>query len=192
MFKNSGKKIMGFVNFVFYLNLVLALLAAVGGTVYVHMEYEELTYTLLAAVVALAAVLLYMLLVFLSLLSLYAFGELTQSNVEIKQLLQQLVDRGREEPESGAAAHAAPAAPAPTPRSPMLEKRYPVTPYVPEEPVRTPPAREPAPVQTAAAPAPVQTVAAPAQPAIVFCPKCGGKHSPTATHCRYCATPLQN
>ena len=37
MFRNSGKKIMGFVNFVFYLNLVVAIQAVGGMTVYVQL-----------------------------------------------------------------------------------------------------------------------------------------------------------
>ena len=37
MFRNSGKKIMGFVNFVFYLNLVLTILAVIAGSIFVFL-----------------------------------------------------------------------------------------------------------------------------------------------------------
>ena len=82
MFRNSGKKIMGFVNFVFYLNLVLTILAVIAGTIFVFLEYGEIMWLVLAAVGCLLVGALYMLIVFLSLLCLYAFGEMVQSTVE--------------------------------------------------------------------------------------------------------------
>jgi len=90
MFRNSGKKIMGFVNFVFYLNLVLAILAVVGGAIFVQMEYESVKWTVLAAVGGLVAAALYMVVVFLSLLCLYAFGELVQSSVDSRRILSEM------------------------------------------------------------------------------------------------------
>lgn len=90
MFRNSGKKIMGFVNFVFYLNLVVAILAAIGVTVYVQMEFETVMWTALAALGGLLGGALYMVIVFLGLLFLYAFGELVHSSAETKRILTEM------------------------------------------------------------------------------------------------------
>ena len=81
---------MGFVNFVFYLNLVVAILAAIGLTVYVQMEFETVMWTALAALGGLLGGALYMLIVFLSLLFLYAFGELVHSSTETKRILTEM------------------------------------------------------------------------------------------------------
>ena len=88
MFNNSGKKIKGFVKFVYFLNLVLALLAFVVGVIYAYSEFGgELQLMLVAVVLMAIAVVVYMLLVFVSLLCLYAFGELAQSNLEMQHTL---------------------------------------------------------------------------------------------------------
>ena len=90
MFRNSGKKIMGFVNFVFYLNLVVAILAAIGVTVYVQLEFENVMWTALAALGGLLGGALYVLIIFFSLLYLYAFGELVQNSADTKRILSEM------------------------------------------------------------------------------------------------------
>lgn len=207
MFRNSGKKIMGFVNFVFYLNLVLTILAVIAGTIFVFLEYGEIMWLVLAAVGCLLVGALYMLIVFLSLLCLYAFGEMVQSTVETKRILTEMQrEAERYSPQN----YMDPIQTPPVPRSkPTIAERK-----VSAAPVAVP---APAPVQPVGAtetivPAPKEEPAEPARPSFafdyksaagapgfstgdlsprpLFCPKCGAKHDPGTASCRYCGTPL--
>jgi len=195
MFKNSGKKIMGFVKFVFALSVILAVLALVGGVLYAVSEFSYSTSTMVLMIVGcVLGAALFVLLSFLSLLGLYAFGELTQSNLEIQRILTEMqasssritaqpyrenvrtVPR-REEPR--------PAAPKPAAPAPVEE------PELPPQPERT---ASFAMDYKAAAGAPVIPVAgageAHAQEQLI-CSKCGAKHGPAANNCRYCGNPLR-
>lgn len=200
MFKNSGKKIMGLVKFVFALSVIVALLALAGGVLYAVNEFSYSTSTMVLMIVGcvLGAV-LFVLLAFISLLGLYAFGELTQSNLEIQRILTEMqasatritpqpyrenvraVPR-REESRPAAPKPAEPAAPAPAPV---------------EEPEAAPQPERTASFAynyKAAAGAPVIPVTgageAPAQE-LLICSKCGAKHGPAANNCRYCGNSLR-
>lgn len=207
MFRNSGKKIMGFVNFVFYLNLVLTILAVIAGTIFVFLEYGEIMWLVLAAVGCLLVGALYMLIVFLSLLCLYAFGEMVQSTVETKRILTEMQ---RESERFSPQNYIDPIQASPVTRS---------KPTIAERKVSAAPAAAPAPapVQPVGAtetvvPAPKEEPAEPARPSFafdyksaagapgfstgdlsprpLFCSKCGAKHDPGTASCRYCGTPL--
>ena len=213
MFRNSGKKIMGFVNFVFYLNLVVAILAVVGLTVYVQLEYETIKWTALAAVGGLVTGALYMVIVFLSLLCLYAFGELVQSSVDIKRILGEMqrnaeryspqnyrdsiqvtsVTRSkatvaeRKAPTPPMAPPVAPVAPpAPTPEAPKAEPIA-ATEAFPAAP-KAEPARPSFSLDSAAGAPGFGVGDLTARP--LFCTKCGAKHDPGTPNCRYCGNPL--
>ncbi len=173
MFQNSGKKITVVAKVLFWLNLLLALTAAVVVVCYAYSGFG-VEMALMAALAAAAIVICYMLLVYVGLLALHAFGELTQSNVEIRRILAE----NRRNPERPA--------------------------YVPPVPERTPAAQEPAweesfpdfpaPVRPAPAPAPVEKPREPvpktASFGMVYCRRCGAKHEPGVAKCRYCGTPL--
>lgn len=217
MFKNSGKKIMGFAKFIYVMNLILAILAVAGGCLFVVMEYgDEVDLWLPYVGLVVLAGALYMLLVYVSVLGLYAFGELVQSNIDMQRsmdelqlsmarLPQQLRANAvsRQEP-----APAAPVAPVPpVPRAPAQEytpEPRGVAPIV-EDDFYFPESQEDRPVTyaynykaPAGAPAyPMQSSAVRMEPeaqnpapGVVLCSKCGGKHDPSATFCRYCGTPL--
>ena len=214
MFRNSGKKIMGFVNFVFYLNLVVAILAVIGLTVFVQLEYESIKWTALAVVGGLLAGALYMLIVFLSLLCLYAFGELVQSSVDTKRILGEMQRSAeRYSPQNyrdsiqvtsvtrSKASIAERKAPTP-PMAPPVASAAPVVP-VPEAPKAEPIAvteaiptalKEEQPVRRSfsmdAAGAPGFGVGE-LTPRPLFCTKCGAKHDHGTPTCRYCGTPLK-
>lgn len=203
MFRNSGKKIMGFVNFVFYLNLVLIILAVVAGTIFVQMEYSSVKWTVLAALGGLVAAALYMVIVFLSLLCLYAFGELVQSSVDSKRILSEMQ---RESERFSPQNYREPIQVTSVTRSkPTIAERKVVPPVAPVEP--------PVEVQTVGATETIGTPAKeePARPSFAFdykvaagapgfgadhaprpsfCSKCGAKHEPGTPNCRYCGTPL--
>ena len=216
MFRNSGKKIMGFVNFVFYLNLVVAILAVIGLTVFVQLEYETVKWTALAAVGGLLGGALYVLLVYLGLLFLYAFGELAQSSADTKRILSDMqLNAERFTPQNfrepiqvtsvsrGKATIAERKAPTPPMAPPVAPVAPPAPPVVPEPPKADPIAvteafptvpREEQPARPSfsmagAAGAPSFGVSdRPPRP--LFCSKCGAKHEPGTGICRYCGTPL--
>lgn len=206
MFKNSGKKIQGLVKFIFGLNMVLAILAVVGFTLYAYTQTNDWMRTLLAAVVGVLAMVLYMLLVFVSLLGAYAFGELAQSNVELRCIvaeMQSSMERhpAQREPSVRVVPRAvAPQSPAPVVQETVPEQPVPVPPVIQEPAVEQPQER---PMNFAydyrgAAGAPVfpvsgrsQEAPAPAAPGVSICSKCGGKHDAGVNFCRYCGTPLQ-
>jgi ribosomal protein L40E len=207
MFKNSGKKIMGFVKFVFGLNVVIALLALAAGVVYAVSEFSYSTSTMVLVIVGcVLAVLLYLLLVFFSLLSLYAFGELTQSNLEIQRTLTEMqasASRVVPQPYRESVRVARREEPRPAPAAPAAA----VKPAEPEiAPIPEAPAPAPQPERgatfafdyKAAAGAPAFPVnsSAPAAteqplPEVLICSKCGAKHGPAANNCRYCGNPLR-
>ena len=217
MFRNSGKKIMGFVNFVFYLNLVVAILAVIGLTVFVQLEYESIKWTALAAVGGLLAGALYMLIVFLSLLCLYAFGELVQSSVDTRRILGEMqrsaeryspqnyrdpiqvtsVTRSkatiaeRKAPTPPMAPPVAPVAPPAAPaEAPEAPKAEPITATeaIPSAPKAEPP-RPSFSVDSAAGAPGFGVGDFTARP--LFCTKCGAKHETGTPNCRYCGTPLK-
>ena len=207
MFRNSGKKIMGFVNFVFYLNLVLTILASIAGTIFVFLEYGEIKWLVLAAVGCLLVGALYMLIVFLSLLCLYAFGEMVQSTTETRRILTEMQ---RESERYSPQNYRDPIQVTSITRNkPSIAERK-----VAAAPVVTP---APVPVQSVGAtetivPAPKEEPAEPPKPNFafdykaaagapgfstgdlsprpLFCTKCGAKHEPGTANCRYCGTPL--
>lgn len=208
MFRNSGKKIMGLVNFIFYLHLVLTVVAAVLGTVYVYMEYGEIKWLVLAAVGCLLVGTLYMVLVYFALLFFYAFGELVQSSVDTRRILaegqrasahsfreqSQVSNVTRVKP-TIAERKAAPSAPAMA-APPVVPVEAPdmAAPAAPAEAPAQAPREEPARPTFAfdrntAAGAPGFGMSdAPVRP--LFCSKCGAKHDPGTASCRYCGTPL--
>ena len=219
MFRNSGKKIMGLVNFVFYLNLVLAILAVIGAAVIVFIETESVKWVLLAVLGGLLGGALYMVIVWLSLLCMYAFGELVQSSVDTKRILGEMqrsseryspqnyrepVQVTRSKPSIAERKSAPAAAAAPAPVAPVPVAPVPVAP--------APAAVEERPVQdigtTETVMAPKEEPARPSfaydhspagapgfgvsdrSPRPLFCTKCGAKHEPGTAACRYCGTPL--
>ena len=217
MFRNSGKKIMGFVNFVFYLNLVVAILAVIGLTVFVQLEYESIKWTALAAVGGLVAGALYMVIVFLSLLCLYAFGELVQSSVDTKRILGEMQRSAeRYSPQNyrdplqvtSVTRSKATIAERKAPTPPMAPPVAPVAP--PAAPSAAPEAPKAEPI-TATESFPTAPKAEPPRPSfsmdsaagapgfgvgdltarLLFCTKCGAKHDPGTPSCRYCGTPLK-
>ena len=213
MFRNSGKKIMGFVNFMFFLDLVVAILAVIGLTVFVQMEYENVMWTALAALGGLLGGALYMLLVFLALLHVYAFGELVQNSAETKRILTEMQRSSeRFSPQNfrdsiqvtsvtrSKSTIAERKAPTP-PMAPPVASAAPVVP-VPEAPKAEPIAvteaiptalKEEQPVRRSfsmdAAGAPGFGVGE-LTPRPLFCTKCGAKHDHGTPTCRYCGTPL--
>ena len=220
MFRNSGKKIMGFVNFLFYLNLVVAILAVIGLTVFVQLEYETIKWTALAAVGGLLGGAVYMLLVFLGLLHLYAFGELVQSSADTKRILSDIqMNAERFSPQNyrepiqvtsvtrskstiaERKAPTPPMAPPVAPAAPVVPPMASVTPEAPKaepiavtEAIPTVPKEEP-PVRRSfsmdgAAGAP-GFGAGDLTPRPLFCTKCGARHEPGTPSCRYCGTPLK-
>ena len=106
MFRNSGKKITVVVKVLFWLNLLLALAGAAALVCYAYSGYG-MEMALMAALAAAAAVVCYMLLMYVVLLVLNAFGELAQSNLEIRLILAE----NRHAQEQPAYAPPAPAAP---------------------------------------------------------------------------------
>ena len=217
MFRNSGKKIMGFVNFMFYLNLVVAILAVVGLTVFVQLEYETVKWTALAAVAGLLAGAVYMLIVYLGLLHLYAFGELVQSSADTKRVLgemQRSVERyspqNYRDPiqVTSVTRSKATIAERKAPTPPMAPPVAPVVP--PVGPSAAPEAPKAEPIAATEAFPTVPREEQPARPSFsmdgaagapsfgvseftprpLFCTKCGAKHDPGTANCRYCGTPL--
>ena len=216
MFRNSGKKIMGFVNFVFYLNLVVAILAAIGVTIYVHMEFETVMWTALAALGGLLGGALYMLIVFLSLLFLYAFGELVQSSADTKRILTEMQrDSERFSPQNyrepiqvtSVTRSKASIAERKAPTPPMAPPVVPAAPVAPSVAAPEAPKAEPITVTESFPVAPkeeqpvrrysMDAAGAPGfgvgelTPRPLFCTKCGAKHDLGTPNCRYCGTPLK-
>jgi len=208
---------MGFVNFLFYLNLVVAILAVIGLTVFVQLEYETVKWTALAAVGGLLGGAVYMLLVFLGLLYLYAFGELVQSSVDTKRILSDMqLNAERFSPQNyrdpiqvtsvtrskatiaerkastpPMAPPVAPAVPPVAPAVPEVPKAEPitVTESFPTAPKEEQPARRSFSMDGAAG-APGFGTGDPT-PRPLFCTKCGARHEPGTPSCRYCGTPLK-
>ena len=212
MFRNSGKKIMGFVNFMFYLNVVVALLAVIGLTVFVQLEYETVKWTALAAVGGLLGGALYVLLVYLGLLFLYAFGELVQSSVDSKRILsdiqlnaERFTPQNYREPlqvtsvtrNKGTIAErkaptppmAPPVAPVAPPVAPEPPKAEPITATeaFPTAPKEEPAVRRSFSMDAAGAPG---FGAGDLTPRPLFCAKCGARHDHGTANCRYCGTAL--
>ena len=86
MFRNSGKKLRVVVKILFWLNLLFILALAAGAVWYVKTEFD-MEMTLLAGIAAGVVVVMYMVMLYISLLVLNAFAELSQSNVEIRRIL---------------------------------------------------------------------------------------------------------
>ena len=194
MFRNSGKKITVVAKVLFWLNLVLILGVAGLAVVYVYSSFGT-EMALMAALAAAAVVICYMLTVYFSLLVLHGFGELTQSNVEIRRILSEnrrpqerpayappAPVRVQIEPERVAPApYRAPSAPQPQEFAGRRDTDF----QVPGQPVTPLPTPAPAPKPQEPAPTPA---AAPF--GMVYCTRCGAKHEPGVAKCRYCGTPL--
>ena len=194
MFRNSGKKITVVAKVLFWLNLVLILGVAGFAVVYVYSSFGT-EMALMAALAAAAVVICYMLTVYFSLLVLHGFGELTQSNVEIRRILSEnrrpqerpayappAPVRVQSEPERvPPAPYRAPSAPQPQEFAGRRDTDF----QVPGQPVT--PLPTPAPVPKPQEPAPTPA-AAPF--GMVYCTRCGAKHEPGVAKCRYCGTPL--
>ena len=194
MFRNSGKKITVVAKVLFWLNLVLILGVAGFAVVYVYSSFGT-EMALMAALAAAAVVICYMLTVYFSLLVLHGFGELTQSNVEIRRILSEnrrpqdrpayappAPVRVQSEPERVAPApYRAPSAPQPQEFAGRRDTDF----QVPGQPVTPLPTPAPAPKPQEPAPTPA---AAPF--GMVYCTRCGAKHEPGVAKCRYCGTPL--
>ena len=186
MFRNSGKKIMVVAKILFWLNLLLALGAA---AVVVFLAYDSygVEMALMAALAAAAAVVCYMLLAYVQLLLLSAFGELCQSNVELRRILAE----NRRAPERPAhvppVPERVPAAREPVPEEPFPEWRD--MDYRPSGPSAAARFPVPAPAEKPQEPAPKPAPRAAAF-GMVYCRRCGAKHEPGVAKCRYCGTPL--
>ena len=207
---------MGFVNFLFYLDLVVAILAVIGLTVFVQLEYENIMWTVLTALGGLVAGGLLMLLVFLGLLHLYAFGELVQSSADTKRILSDMqlnaerfspqnyrdpiqvtsVSRRKAtiaERKASAPPMTPPVAP---PAPPVAPPAPPVAPEHPKaDPIAVTEAIPAAPKEEPSARPSFSMAGAAGAPGFVtprplFCTKCGAKHEPGTASCRYCGTPL--
>ena len=164
MFKNSGKKIMGFVKFVFGLNVIITILAILGGTIYAAVQlWGDAWLGVFFGGLIVGAV--YLCIVYLSMMCLYAFGELVQCNIEQTSLLRMMcgVSKGP--------AHR-PTAPASTPVAPTPAPVVPVA---------------PATQSSLAGPAGEVQLKKPKAP---VCPKCGAQQNEGAAFCRYCGTPI--
>ena len=194
MFRNSGKKITVVAKVLFWLNLVLILGVAALAVVYVYSSFGT-EMALMAALAAAAVVICHMLTVYFSLLVLHGFGELTQSNVEIRRILSEnrrpqerpayappTPVRVQSKPERvPPAPYQAPSAPQPQEFADRRDTDF----QVPGQPVTPLPTPAPAPKPQEPAPTPA---AAPF--GMVYCPRCGAKHEPGVAKCRYCGTPL--
>ena len=194
MFRNSGKKITVVAKVLFWLNLVLILGVAGLAVVYVYSSFGT-EMALMAALAAAAVVICYMLTVYFSLLVLHGFGELTQSNVEIRRILSEN-RRPQERPAYAPPApvrvqsepERVPPAPYRAPSAPQPQEfagRRDTDLQVPGQPVTPLPTPAPAPKPQEPAPTPA---AAPF--GMVYCTRCGAKHEPGVAKCRYCGTPL--
>ena len=201
MFRNSGKKITVVAKVLFWLNLVLILGAAALAVMYVYSSFGT-EMALMAALAAAAVVICYMLTVYFSLLVLHGFGELTQSNVEIRRILSEnrrpqerpayappAPVRVQSEPERVAPApYRAPSAPQPQEFAGRRDTDF----QVPGQPVTPLPTPAPAPKPQEPAPKPQEPAPTPAAApfGMVYCTRCGAKHEPGVAKCRYCGTPL--
>ena len=201
MFRNSGKKITVVAKVLFWLNLVLILGVAGFAVVYVYSSFGT-EMALMAALAAAAVVICYMLTVYFSLLVLHGFGELTQSNVEIRRILSEnrrpqerpayappAPVRVQSEPERVAPApYRAPSAPQPQEFAGRRDTDF----QVPGQPVTPLPTPAPAPKPQEPAPKPQEPAPTPAAApfGMVYCTRCGAKHEPGVAKCRYCGTPL--
>ena len=163
MFQNSGKKIMGFVKFVFYANAILVALIVLGITILMGSE-EGAGAALVALLVGAIIGGLYMCIIYLSMLCVYAFGELVQSNAEQTELLRRVSFPERVVHPPITSRPTATPEPAPMPK--------PVT--------RPAPASAPSPSS-----APIGKSAGKA-----VCPHCGARQSAEATKCKYCGTSM--
>ena len=201
MFRNSGKKITVVAKVLFWLNLVLILGVAGLAVVYVYSSFGT-EMALMAALAAAAVVICYMLTVYFSLLVLHGFGELTQSNVEIRRILSEnrrpqerpayappAPVRVQSEPERvPPAPYRAPSAPQPQEFAGRRDTDF----QVPGQPVTPLPTPAPAPKPQEPAPKPQEPAPTPAAApfGMVYCTRCGAKHEPGVAKCRYCGTPL--
>ena len=181
MFRNSGKKITVAAKVLFWLNLLLALAGAAAVVCFAYSGYG-VEMALMAALAAAAAVVCYMLLMYVVLLVLSAFGELAQSNVEIRRILAE----NRRAQERPAFVPPVPAAPERThvPQEPAQEEPFPDWRDMDFQ-VSVRPAPAPAPAEPPKEPAPKT-----APFGMVYCRRCGAKHEPGVAKCRYCGTPL--
>ncbi len=182
MFQNSGRKITVVARVLFWLNLVLALAAAGVAVCFVYNRYGA-EMAVMAGLAAAVAVVCYMLVIYVGVLLLHGFGDLVQSNVELRRILAD----NRRAPERPA--YVPPTAPrserAPAPEPPA-EDWSDLDAQEPPRPVNVPaPPAPPAPPKSAA-PQPPR----PAAYGMVYCRRCGAKHEPGVARCRYCGTPL--
>ena len=86
MFRNSGKKITVVARILFWLNLILALAAAMAAVCFVFNRYG-VEMAVMAGLAAAVAVGCYMLVIYVGVLLLHGFGDLVQSNVELRRIL---------------------------------------------------------------------------------------------------------
>lgn len=196
MFRNSGKKLTVVVKILFWLNLLFILALACGAVWYVNTEYD-MEMTILAGIAAAIVVVVYMVMLYISLLVLNAFAELSQSNVELRRILAErryAPEPATPRPAPAPYVPAAPAAPvrqreqivedwgnldADDSRPAAVGVKPAAEPTYPKQPAWETP--EPAPQEPAPKPAPF---------GMVFCRRCGAKHEPGVAKCRYCGTPL--
>jgi len=208
---------MGFVNFLFYLDLVVVILAVIGLTVFVQLQYGNIMWTVLTVLGGLLTGIVLMLLAFLGLVFLYAFGELVQSSADTKRILSDMqlsaerfspqnyreplqvtsVSRNKAtiaERKAPTPPMAPPVAPPVAPPAPPVEPELPkadpiaVTEAIPAAPKEEQPTR-PSFSMAGAAGAPGFGVPE-RTPRPLFCNKCGARHEPGTASCRYCGSPL--
>lgn len=206
MFQNSGKKIMGLVKFLFGLNVAIGVLGGAAGA----FEINKATSWGwgLAALCGVAGAAVFCLIMYVLLLCAYSYGELVQSNIDQRELLDKLLIK-LERP--APVVHREPVAPRPQPSAEDVYGYEPVRPLPREyakpavemnptymggavlRPTPAVPVKGVLPPQVQAAqPAPeaAPAVAADPAPTVVYCNKCGAKHAPDAQNCRYCGNPL--
>ncbi len=193
MFRNSGKKIMAFAGFLFWVSLVLVCLLVTGATIYAGAK-GNLELTLMTALGGVVAGVVFLLLSYWLTLCLYSYGELVQTNCEIRDLMlrqQSVLERpGRPLPSK------APAAPAPKAQDPRKPSDVELFDWTNPDPTPLKDRQSKLAYDykaPAGAPAASLTPNGPQPPLAgdkIRCPKCGAKHDPTAEVCRYCATAL--
>ena len=86
MFNNIGNKIKGYVKTIFYVNLVAILLLMVAVIIYAIDDYEYLL-----AIAAMVVGVLYILMIYIGMMCVYAIGEITQNTTEQTAILRKMV-----------------------------------------------------------------------------------------------------
>ncbi len=179
MFRNSGRKIMAFAKFWFWLNFVIASAAVLVAAIYLGSQ-KGLEPGLMAGLAGVLAEAVYLLLTWFGCLWIHSYGELVQSNCEIRELLSR--PQGMPEP---------PQRPVYTPRTAPK-----AAPAAQKEDVFDWPDPEPAPQQERQSTFAYDYKASAGAPAIPVvtqprCPKCSAKYEPGAKCCRYCGAELK-